>query len=358
MRVWDGLAWLGLWEFRRSNSFPRTCRAVSFLQGFRGQVGGKRLWQALYGRSWTQRLKIRESSDFCVVFLFEDAQACGIHLKWPALAFIVMIHLCQSKCLNRGRSRLITIDSYWLRAPGPNFEMPWGVNFVMIFFMLAARYEWQGAIAKDALRICLCRIWWRWSWRQRHFAMRKSCYLETLAWGMARWSILYRCRTIENAKWYLACFCTHSPPKVHLPRWRCWGRWHLCIVLKYSMDMSCWDHSNLLRFRNLAFPHCCQVHPKVTWETRTSIQKGSWCLCTGGHVQTLHNSVLELVSKWLQALRMFGGGGAGMNPWIVEKTQRLRVLLEVLQNLSYGGERLQEQNSSQVYGQMPAREWC
>ena len=53
---------------------------------------------------------------------------------------------------------------------------------------------------------------------------------------------------------------------------------------------------------------------------------------------------------------MFGGGGAGMNPWIVEKTQRLRVLLEVLQNLSYGGERLQEQNSSQVYGQMPARE--
>lgn len=59
---------------------------------------------------------------------------------------------------------------------------------------------------------------------------------------------------------------------------------------------------------------------------------------------------------------MFGGGGAGMNPWIVEKTQCLRFLLGVslclhlLQNLSYGGERFPEQKSSQIYGQMPARE--
>ena len=47
---------------------------------------------------------------------------------------------------------------------------------------------------------------------------------------------------------------------------------------------------------------------------------------------------------------MFGGGGAGMNPWIVEKTQCLRVLLGVslclhlLQNLSYGGERFPQLN--------------
>lgn len=183
----ESVRWLGLVGFVLQLIPQNLQRGKPSLQGFRGQVGGKRLWQALYGRSWTQRLKVRESSEIVLSFYFEDAQAFEvtgscihyhmIHLWnkiWPTW-------LCQSKCLNPGRSRLITVYNLLivLGLPVQILRCPLlGCEFCHLFFMLAARYEWQGAIAKDALRICLCRIWWRRSWRQRHFAMRKSCYLN------------------------------------------------------------------------------------------------------------------------------------------------------------------------------------